>query len=349
MIIKKILLAASLLLTVNTYAQQTDFSLIPYRVGDKWGYANSERKIIIPAKYADASWFSEGLAAVKIGKKYGYINKTGKLVIPAKFTVAKSFRKGYMPNPKKAGGDSVIFAGASIRADGYEQCINTKGILFTKCPAMPDAAALENRIPVETVVRQKTYSLANNNGLFDKIVDDYKIDGSDETYYIAQKNNLYGVFNSKFDTIVPFQYSTIKVNRSGRKPFLQVTKDGMQGALLYNGTTAISPDNSSLLPVYTRDGTEYMIVQRNGKTYVRDLTNKDIIANGYNNIVYDNQGGFILTGDNDLRGYYFLDNTVIAPKYKDIMLVNGTRYLQVKTSSGKVGYISSTGDEYFEE
>ncbi len=59
--------------------------------------------------------------------------------------------------------------------------------------------------------------------------------------------------------------------------------------------------------------------------------------------------GFVLTGDNDLRGYYFLDNTVIAPKYKEITLVNGTRYLQVKTSSGKVGYISSAGDEYFEE
>ncbi len=347
--LKKNLLAGLIFLAANTFAQQTDMSLIPYRVGDKWGYASADKKIVIPAKYADAGWFSEGLAAVKVGSKYGYINKAGKLVIPAKFTVAKSFRKGYMPNPNKPDGDSVIFAGASIRADGYEQCINTKGVLFTKCPAMPDVAALENRIPIETVVREKTYTLTNNNGLFDKIVDDYKIDGNDETYYIAQKNNMYGVFNSKFDTIVPFQYNSIKVNRTGKKPFLQVTKDRMQGALLYNGTTAISADNTSLLPVYTSDGTEYMIVQRNGKTYVRDLTNKDIIANGYNNIVYDNQGGFVLTGDNDLRGYYFLDNTVIAPKYKEITLVNGTRYLQVKTSSGKVGYISSAGDEYFEE
>lgn len=349
MMLKKILVAATLFLSVNSYAQQTDLSLIPYRVGDKWGYASPDRKIVIPAKYADAGWFSEGLAAVKIGSKYGYINKAGKLVIPAKFTVAKSFRKGYMPNPKKAGGDSVIFAGASIRTDGYEKCINSKGVILAKCPAMPDVAALENRIPLETIVREKTYSLPNNNGLFDKIVDDYKIDGSEETYYIAQKNNLYGVFNSKFDTIVPFQYSMIKVNRTGKKPFLQVSKDGMQGALLYNGSTAISAENTSLLPVYTRDGTEYMIIQRNGKTYVRDLSNKEIIANGYNNIVYDNQAGFVLTGDNDLRGYYFLDNVTIAPKYKEITLVNGTRYLQVKTSSGKVGYISSAGDEYFQE
>jgi hypothetical protein len=338
-----------LFIAADTFAQQTDMALIPYRQGDKWGYASADKNIVIAPKYADAGWFSEGLAPVKVGSKWGYINRAGKMVIPAKFTVAKSFRKGYMPNPAKSGGDSVIFAGASIRADGYEQCINTKGLLYTKCPAMSDNAALENHIPVESVVRQKTYTLPNSGGLFDKIVDDYKIDGSDETYYIAQKNDTYGVFNSKFETIVPFQYSTIKVNRSGKQPFLQVTKDGMQGALMTNGSMAITPENTSLVPVYMRDGTEYMIVQRNGKTYVRDLNNKDIIANGYTNIIYDDAGGFILTGDNDLRGYYFLDNTIIQPKYKDVRLVNGTRYLQVKTSNGKVGYISSAGDEYFVE
>lgn len=346
---KKLLLASMIFIAADTFAQQTDLSLIPYRVGDKWGYANPDKNLIIAPKYAEAGWFSEGLAAVKIGKKYGYINKAGKLVIPAKFTVAKSFRKGYMPNPSKNGGDSVIFAGASIRTDLYEQCINTKGVLYSKCPAMSDNAALENHIPVESVVRQKTYSLSNNNGLFDKIIDDYKIDGSDETYYIAQKGDMVGVFNSKFETIIPFQYSSVKVNRYGKQPFLQVTKDGMQGALLYNGNMAITPENSSMVPVYTTNGAEYMIVQRNGKTYVRDLSNKDLIANGYNNIVYDNEGGFILTGDNDMRGYYFLDNSVIAPKYKDIKLVNGTKYLRVQTSSGKVGYISSTGNEYFKE
>lgn len=347
--VKKILLACMVFLAADTFAQNTDQTLIPYRQGAKWGYASTDKRIIITPKYADAGWFSEGLAAVKVGKKYGYINTSGRLVIPAKFTVAKSFRKGYMPNSSKNGGDSVIFAGASIRADGYEQCINKKGVLYSKCPAMAESAAMENRIPVGSVVRQKTYTLQNNNGLFDKIIDDYKIDGSDETYYIAQKGNMYGVFNSKFDTIVPFKYSSVKVNRTGKQPFLQVTKDGMQGALLFNGNMAITPENASLIPVYTSTGADYMIVQRNGKTYVRDLSNKDIIANGYNNIVYDNEGGFVLTGDNDMRGYYFLDNSVIAPKYKEIKLVNGTRYLQVRTSAGKVGYISSTGDEYFEE
>ncbi len=213
------LFAAMLALAVNTFAQQVDGSLIPYRSGNKWGYASPDKKIVITPKYNDVTWFSEGYAAVKLGNKYGYINKAGKLVIPAKFTVAKPFRKGYMPSANKEGGDSILFAGASVMADGYERCINTKGIIMVKCPAISDNSSIvDNRNVVEKVVKQKVnYSVPNNNGLFDKIIDDYKVPGSDETYYIANKAGMYGVFNSKFETNVPFKYSTIKTVMSGGK------------------------------------------------------------------------------------------------------------------------------------
>jgi hypothetical protein len=217
-----------------------------------------------------------------------------------------------------------------------------------KCPAMSENAALENRVPVKTVEIQKTYTIPNNNGLFDKIVDDYKISGSDETYYIAVKNDQYGVFNSKFDTIVPFQYNSIKINRKSSVPFLQVNKGGMYGVMMTDGKISIAPEYSNLVTVDGQDGKEYVIIQKGGKTYVKDITNRDIISTGYTDIVYDD-GGFILTGDNDLRGYYFSDNTVIQPKYKDVKWVNGTKYLMVKTSAGKVGYINTAGDEYFVE
>ena len=50
-----------------------------------------------------------------------------------------------------------------------------------------------------------------------------------------------------------------------------------------------------------------------------------------------------------MRGYYFNDNSIIQPKYQDVKWVNGTKYLMVKTSAGKVGYINTAGDEYFVE
>ena len=75
--IKKILLGCFVMTASGTFAQQTDMSLIPYRQGDKWGYATFDRKVVIAPKYNEANWFSEGYASVKIGSKYGYINKAG--------------------------------------------------------------------------------------------------------------------------------------------------------------------------------------------------------------------------------------------------------------------------------
>ena len=346
---KNILVGVFLLTASGAIAQQTDMSLIPYRQGDKWGYASADRKVVIAPKYSEANWFSEGYASVKVGNKYGYINKAGTLVIPAKFTVAKSFRKGYVPSAKKEGGDSILFAGASLVASGEEICINTKGITLLKCPAINENSVLENRVPFKTVTTEKTYSVPNSNGLFDKIVDDYKIPGSEEIYYVATKNNLYGVFNTKFDTIVPFQYTSIKVNRKSVVPYLEVNRNNMYGVLADDGKTIINPEYSNLVTVDGTDGKQYIIIRKDGKAYVKDIAgNKDIISSGYSDIVYDN-GGFIITGENNMRGFYFTDNTVIQPKYQDVKWVNGTKYLLVKTSSGKVGYINTAGDEYFAE
>ena len=161
---KNFLLALSVFIAAGAFAQTIDYSLIPYRKGDKWGYSDNSRSIKIAPKYEDAQWFSEGLAAVKIGGKWGYINKSGQMVIPAKYTVAKSFRKGYLAKPGKEGGDSVLFAGASMAASGYEQCITAKGAVLTKCPAIAENSVAENRIPVESIQREKTYSVPNNNG-----------------------------------------------------------------------------------------------------------------------------------------------------------------------------------------
>ena len=334
----------------DLYAQQADFSLIPYRSGDKWGYATPDKKVVIKPAYNDANWFSEGYASVKVGNKYGYINKTGKLVIPAKYTVAKPFRKGYMPNKNKEGGDSVLFAGASIQADGYEICINTKGARMPQCPAINENSVPENRVPVETVISNKTYSLPNNNGLFDKITDDYHIAGNDETYYIAVKGDRYGVFNSKFETIVPFEYNSIKINRKTAMPYLQVNKGGMYGIIMPDGKLSIAPEYSNLNIIESGSGKQYVIVQKGGKTYVKDILNTDIISTGYPAIAYDEADGFVITGDSHLQGFYFTeDNAVIQPKYKEIRRLNNAPYLRIVTASGKAGYINRAGEEYFSE
>lgn len=347
---KKIMFLFFLLFSLQSFSQNIDYSMIPYRKADKWGYANPNGEIIITPKYADARWFSEELAAVKVGAKWGYINKVGQLVIPAKFTIAKSFRKGFVPTKNKEGGDSVIFAGASLQASGYENCIDKKGRMYSKCPAIAENSVASNTVAMETTVREKTYSVPNNNGLFDKIIDDYKLPGNTETFYIAQKGGMYGVFNTKFETIIPFEYNSIKQIKSGGNQYLQVKKTNMNGVMKGDGMSNISPDYSNLVMVKGVDGNDYVIVQKDGKSFVKDINNNDIIPTGYADVTYDDNGGFILTDNSNMRGFYFSDKKIIAPKYADIKMVNrGSNYLQIKTSSGKVGYINASGTEFFQE
>jgi WG containing repeat len=339
-----------ILFSIESYSQNIDYSLIPYRKGDKWGFVNANKTIIISATYDDVKWFTEGMAAVKLGSKWGYINTAGKMLIPAKFTVAKSFRKGYIPLTNKVEGDTILFAGASTVESGYEGCINIKGERLAKCPAIAENVMVSNRIPMETVVKEKVYSISNSNGLFDKIVDDYKIAGNEETFYVAQKGGLFGVFNSKFEAIIPFEYNTIKAIKSENKTYLHVTKSEMNGLINEDGSFSILPVYYSLVLFKGINEKDFVIVKKNGKAFVKDLNNREIIASGFSEILYDENGGFILIDENNLYGFYYPNTPMITPKYADIRITNkGSDYLQIKTTKGKVGYINSQGVEFFEE
>jgi len=69
--------------------------LIPYRRGEKWGFSDANKNLLIQAWYDDARPFSEGLAMVKLNGKYGYIDKSGKELIPFKYDLAHYLDLGH--------------------------------------------------------------------------------------------------------------------------------------------------------------------------------------------------------------------------------------------------------------
>lgn len=60
-------------------------TLLPFLKGDKFGFSDKNRKLVIAANYEDAQPFREGMALVKLNGKYGFIDKAGKEVIPLKY------------------------------------------------------------------------------------------------------------------------------------------------------------------------------------------------------------------------------------------------------------------------
>jgi hypothetical protein len=69
-------------------------TLLPVKIENAWGYMNKEGKLIIPATYDEAGYFSEDLAVVKKDQKYGYISKANKFMIDPKFDDAADFNQG---------------------------------------------------------------------------------------------------------------------------------------------------------------------------------------------------------------------------------------------------------------
>jgi hypothetical protein len=64
---------------------KTEIELIPYRKGNKWGFCNSKKEIIIDCIYNYAWQFIEGLSMVRLSNTYVYIDKTGLNVIPTTY------------------------------------------------------------------------------------------------------------------------------------------------------------------------------------------------------------------------------------------------------------------------
>jgi len=69
-------------------------ALAPVKLDGKWGYINLTGKTVIPHQFEEAVWFWEGLGAVKKGDFWGFIDKTGKTVIPFEYDYAFAYSEG---------------------------------------------------------------------------------------------------------------------------------------------------------------------------------------------------------------------------------------------------------------
>jgi serine/threonine protein kinase len=85
-----------------------DGQLIPFRKGNKWGFSDIKKNILLNAKYDGVERFSDGMAKVWLEdkndssettkttkKKYGFIDKTGKEVIKVQYDSADAFKEGW--------------------------------------------------------------------------------------------------------------------------------------------------------------------------------------------------------------------------------------------------------------
>src|SRR4030042_1177573 len=70
---------------------------IPFRRGEKWGFCNEKKEIVIPPQYDYARPFHEDLALVVINTpdpRCGFVERSGREVIPPQYEETDGFTAG---------------------------------------------------------------------------------------------------------------------------------------------------------------------------------------------------------------------------------------------------------------
>lgn len=76
--------------------EQSDYKLIPYRKGKKWGFCNSKKEIIIDCVYDQVKPFEFDRAIVSKSKfHWGIIDRSGNLLCDMKYESIKRFNEGF--------------------------------------------------------------------------------------------------------------------------------------------------------------------------------------------------------------------------------------------------------------
>ncbi len=235
------------ILASNLIYSQTLPTLIPYRKGDKWGYCDSAKKIIIKPQWEDVGFFSEGLAAVRIKGKYGYIDTTGKIVINYRYTSAKEF-------------DEEI-SEVEIKNKYFEIIDKTGKSLFKK------------KHKGEFGILNK-----NKNGFILFSLSKKRYLYTTDLEYCYSKS--IGVCNKKFKIIIPFNYSLIEYTENIN--FFIVAKLNKNGDLNY-GLYDLSSKKEIIKCDYKSDSDSLYLVQLK-KLNANPLVNH--FNNSENNSVY---------------------------------------------------------------
>ena len=207
---KKLLIAALLLFFSTNFiacSEETippDFSLIPVKIDDKWGYINQRGELIIPPIYDEADFFHNGFALVSYGKTKGYIGKDNSFkILLASSTKATAFSEGLA---------FVVAKGENIT------CIDTTGAVQFVLNDLNYAEPFSDGLAVVGVFNDST---PVKKGFIDQkgkivIAPQYRdVEGFSDGMAAFKQGEYWGFINRNGQTIVKPQYTSVESFQEG--------------------------------------------------------------------------------------------------------------------------------------
>ena len=334
--------------TVSTIA---DGRLIPYRKGDKWGYTDSTKKIIIEPKFEGAERFTEDLASAKLNGKWGYIDKSGKEVIPFTYDDAYPFENGVALILIKKGSQEYTSCCYGIIDKTGKEIVPPKfrsASDFSEGMAKIGAgSSLWKSGYIDAtgkIVIPTNYADAENfsEGLA-AVGYDPDIDKNMAKGYINTEK--YGFIDKTGKVVIPFKYWRAGDFGDGLAPVAPFDEKLGWGYIDKNGNKVIEFKYDDAKEF--NDGFAPVRLDKDGKWGFIDKTGKEIIPYKYDN-VWDISEGLALVKLNGKWG--FIDKTgkeVISFKYKDAREFKDGIALVTNDKDVKF-YIDKNGTEYYE-
>lgn len=213
--------------------------LIPFRKGDLWGYADTNKVIIIPPQYHSTDLFRYNRGRIRMDSLYGYINYSNKIVIKPQFCDARGFENGSngktVANVKLSKSDSTF---TNIDSMGEIKRIPVLGCRKIDSIELKGFRLIENG--KVGFVFNKVYRGSLGEMKIPATYDDIKDNRMGLLY--AKKGGKWGIINEKNEVVLPFEYdniissTTFYADQGGI-----LVQNGLQGFVDVKGTIIISP------------------------------------------------------------------------------------------------------------
>ncbi len=239
------------------------FAAVASKSDSAWGFIDSKGNFIVEPQYYSVNSFSEGLAAVvtKSGfkERWGFVDKNGEVVIDTKYLDATDFNEGIA---------AVEFGSSTVGDWGFID----KNDQYLIEPIYKKVERLSDNFYAVSIQGSRDWTLIDKtNILTQPLYTEFTY--YDNDIFVAKKNYMLGVLDSKGQTIIPFEYKIIDV----------------VGNIIRTNDKIYSIDGDILFDnfVYKKNvGSKWLLIEVDGINTLIDLDGKVVFDENINTVEY---------------------------------------------------------------
>lgn len=331
--------------------------LLPFEENERFGFMSLDGQTIIPATFDLVEPFHEGLAIVEQNGKLGAINRMGNWIVSAQFGGMMAFENGYslVENENEKLGlirrdGELIFQtdwdDIGAPHEGFVYAEDTNGIVrYYDLLAQPQFdtvynSAYDYKLGRAKVTTEKGMNFIDVNGDFVLKQFYEEVELWNDTIYIAQGDDFYGLVSNSGNIILPFDYDAIGQLSDGKAVVImedELAYINKKGEIIIDDEFENFPN--SISKGKFKNG--YAIAVQYEKYGRIDKTGKIVTRFRYDNL--DLTEGAIAFEKKGLWGLMDFSNEIIVSSQYDAIEILENNYIIVY-KDGRVGVINSQGN-----